>query len=185
MILTRVFSLSRAGLLMIVGSLLLNTGAAKAQTFNDDAARGQEFNSRPTLVGSWESVWDVPNLGGTNLTFLLSFTSDHILIETDTPAAIPVQGQNVYLGNAHGAWKSTRNGGFEFTYVKKFYSAALGSSLAVGQTKINAAGTVSPDGKHLQITSATLVVSDGNGNVVITASAGTATATRILVDDAN
>ena len=90
---------------MIVGSLLLSTGAAKAQTFNDDVAREQTFNSRPTLVGSWESVWDVPNLGGTNLTFLLSFTSDHILIETDTPAAIPFLGQNVYLGNAHGAWK--------------------------------------------------------------------------------
>jgi hypothetical protein len=184
MILTRVFSLSRAGLLMIVGSLLLNTGAAKAQTFNDDAARGQEFNSRPTLVGSWESVWDVPNLGGTNLTFLLSFTSDHILIETDTPAAIPVQGQNVYLGNAHGAWKSTRNGGFEFTYVKKFYSASLGSSLAVGQTKLSATGTVSADGNHLRITSVTFTASDANGDVIGTGS-GTATATRILVEDAN
>lgn len=123
-------------------------------------------------------------MGGTNLTFLLSFTSDHILIETDTPAATPVEGQNVYLGNAHDAWKPTKNGGFEFTYVKKFYSAATGTSLAVGQTKLTATGTVSADGNHLNITGVTFAASDANGNVIGTGT-GTATANRILFDDIN
>jgi hypothetical protein len=171
--------LSRAGLLIVLGSIPLSGNAAEEQTFTD-----RPFTIHPTLVGSWKSDFDVPGFGGTNLTFLLSFTSDHILIETDTPAAISFLGQSASLGNAHGAWKPTRNGGFQFTYVKEIYSATVGNSIAIGQTKLDATGAVSADGNHLQITSVTFAVSDASGNVLATGS-GTATANRIVVDDTN
>lgn len=166
--------LSRAGLLVVLGSIPLSSNAAEAET----------FAMRPTLVGSWQADFDAPLLGGSNLTFLFSFTSDHILIETDTPATIQFLGQAVALGNAHGAWKSTRNGGFAFTYVKEIYPIVPGSSVPIGQTKLSAAGTVSADGNHLEITSVTFAATDASGNVIVTGS-GTATASRIVVDDTN
>jgi hypothetical protein len=166
--------LSRAGLLMILGTIPLSSNAAEAQV----------FAMRPTLVGSWQADFDAPNLGGSNLTFLFSFTSDHLLIETDTPATIQFLGQSVALGNAHGAWKSTRNGGFVFTYIKEIYPIIPGSSVPIGQTKLSAAGTMSADGNKLQITSVTFAATDVSGNVIASGT-GTATATRIVVDDIN
>lgn len=170
----RVSWLSRAGLLVVLGSIPLSSNAAEAET----------FAMRPTLVGSWQADFDAPLLGGNNLTFLFSFTSDHILIETDTPATIQFLGQAVALSNAHGAWKSTRNGGFVFTYIKEIYPIVPGSSVPIGQTKLSAAGTVSADGNHLEITSVTFAATDASGNVIVTGS-GTATASRIVVDDTN
>lgn len=166
------YDFSRVALFVLLGSLVLVCNSVKAE-------------EAPTIahepVGSWKTTLEVPAFGGGNTSVLLSFTADHILIETDTPTVAPILGSAV-LSNGHGAWKPTGQGTFAYVYMKEIYPPTGGRGTSVGSTKTVATGFVSDDGNQLTITNVTFTFSDANGNVVFTAT-GTGVASRIVVDE--
>ena len=110
---------------------------------------------------------------------LLSFGSDGVMIETDSPAPTQVESLGVLiLSNGHGAWEPKRGGEFAYLYRKLIYEKD--GFTPFGTTRTSATGTVSADGRRLE---AEIVIEflDTNGNLLFSAP-GTATGTRILVE---
>jgi hypothetical protein len=165
------FEFSRVVLFVLLGSLFLDCNSAKAEA----------PSIAHELVGSWKTTLEVPAFGGGNTSVLLSFTADHVLIETDTPTAAPILGSAV-LGNGQGAWKPTGQGTFAYVYLKEIYPPTGGRGTPVGLARTVATVSVSDDGNQLTITNVTFTFSDANGNVVFTAT-GTGVASRIVVDE--
>lgn len=165
------FEFSRVALFVFLGSFVLGCSSVKAEA----------PSTAHEPVGSWKTTLEVPAFGGGNTSVLLSFTADHILIETDTPTVAPILGSAV-LSNGHGAWKPTGQGTFAYVYLKEIYPPTGGRGIPVGMTRTVATGSVSDDGNQLTITNVTFTFSDANGNVVFTAN-GTGVASRIVVDE--
>ncbi len=144
-------------------------------------ANAQHF-SRETPVGSWQTSLEIPSFGNASITVLLSFTSDGIVIETDTPTAGPVFFGSSALANGHGAWRRTGRDSFEYVYVKEIYAGTGARGVALGTARSTATAVVSSDGKQLQISDVSIVFKAADGSVLASAT-GTGTATRICLDE--
>ncbi len=160
--------IARVVLLLAFSAALLGTKPANAQYF---------FGETP--VGSWQASLDIPTFGKASTTVLLSFTSDGIVIETDTPTAGPFFFGSSALANGHGAWKRTGRNSFEYAYVKEIYAGTGAQGVALGNARSTATAVVSSDGKKLQISDVSITFTAADGSVLGSAT-GSGTATRIL-----
>ncbi len=151
---------------------------AFCMTLGFGAPAKAEFISLQGPVGSWQTSLDLPAFGPTSTTVLLSFTSDGIVIETDTPTAGPFFFGSSALGNGHGAWKRTGRNAFQYVYVKEIYAGSGAQGVALGSARSTATVALSSDGRKLDISNVSVVFTAADGTTLATA-AGSGSATRI------
>ena len=163
--------IARFALLTAFSAALLCGKTANAQYFHGE-----------NPVGSWQTSLDIPSFGNASITVLLSFTSDGIVIESDTPTTGPVFFGSSALANGHGAWKRTGRNSFEYLYLKEIYAGTGAQGIALGTARSTATAVLSSDGKKLQISNVSIIFTAADGSVLASAT-GTGTATRISLED--
>ena len=166
----------RARRVLALAGILLLAGGTVAH-----AQKPHRGASRPDpLVGSWLLQYSVPSFGPATVPILSSFTSDGIVIETDTPtpSAFVSNAGQVVLGNGHGEWKPRGKRTFFYTYFKPIYRV---NGPGFGLSRTNVTVTTNPEGTTVQGT-VDIRFTDNAGTVVFTA-AGTLTGTKLTVQN--
>ena len=153
-------------------------GMAIATSASAQSQSPPSFHIPHQLVGSWLVTYDVQAFG-VPIPILLSFGRDGVMIETDSPAPTPVGSLGVLiLSNGHGAWPPMGGGEFAYLYRKLIYQKD--GFTPFGTTRTSATGSTGTDGTQIE---ATLLIEflDTSGTVVLSTT-GTATGTRIQVE---
>ena len=140
------------------------------------------FNRSSPLAVYSQFPYTVAAFGPATVPILNSFTSEGIVIETDTPAPTPVLASlgSYVVSNGHGEWRAVKPGrtSYAYTYVKSIYSVN-GPGFATSTTNVTV--TVSPDGKTLTGTLDITFRKNSDGTVLFH-SAGTLTGSKLVVE---
>jgi hypothetical protein len=156
---------TRVGTIALVALTVLVAAMSATAARSDD-----QQSSAHALVGSWDVALTLPGLPPGRV--LATFTSDGGTVESANSAP-------ALRGASHGTWERLEPYLFAVTRVFFRFNPQTGAYL--GTTKVNATVRVARDGETFAAVSIS-ELRDPAGNVVLTGLRGTATGTRIHVE---